>query len=154
VDGTYSATKYPDGRYATFEDGKAYEEFVASKIKYLFGITLHFYKGKTEQLKGENAEGVEIKFDARMKDTDNIYIETAEKSKGNNLNYYPSGIFREDNSCWFWIGDYKQAFVFEKKTLQKAILDSDLKKVETLTSQGILINIEQAKIICKRHFIF
>ena len=144
---------YPDARIGTFENGHRYEEFVMTKIKYLFGKDLHFFEGKTEQLKGENREGVEIKFDSKMKDTGNVYIETAEKSSKNKDNYFPSGIYRQDNSKWYWIGDYAKAFVFEKVVLQK-VDNNEFRHVEISTSKGFLIPIKKAELLCKRYLIF
>jgi len=145
---------YPDSRLGTYEDGSAYEEFVYNKIEYLLGIKIKPFIGKNQQLLGENNKGIEIKFDGRMKETNNIYIETAEKSRANKTEYFPSGIFRDDNSKWYWIGDYAEAFVFEKFKLQKYIEHKNFKSVTTSTSKGVLMPKEIAMNICKRHFPF
>lgn len=86
--------KYPDGRNGCYEDGNRYEEFIAQKLKYLFGITLHSFEGKDAQLQGENDEGIEIKFDGLLKKTGNLYVEMAEKSNASRTEYYRKKIVR------------------------------------------------------------
>ena len=154
MDGLFLATRYPDARAFTIEDGRRYEEFVAAKTKFLFDFELHFFEGKTAQLQGENREGVEIKFDAQMKETGNIFLEVAEKSRAANAAYYPSGVFRKDNSTRYWIGDYKQAFVFVKSELQERLRKTVYKKITKPTAIGFLMPVEEAKALCKTHLVF
>lgn len=154
MNGTFGAIKYRDARPFAYKDGKRYEEFVCAKALILWGLTLHLHKGKDAQLRGETAEGLEIKFDGRLKDTGNLYIETAEKTKATNTNYYPSGIFRDDNTRAIWIGDYKEAFVISKKALQDVYAANAHKKVQITTSQGFLLTKDEAKEIAKYYFQF
>lgn len=154
MDGSPGAIKYPDAKTFAYEDGKRYEEFVSTKAKALWGLTLHFHEGKEAQLLGETMEGLEVKFDGRLKETGNLYIETAEKSRAAKTYYYPSGIFREDNTRAIWIGDYKEAFVISKKVLQDVYVANTNKKVQISTSQGFLLPKEQAKRIAKYYFQF
>ena len=154
MDGMSGAIKYPDAKPFAYEDGKRYEEFVCAKALSLWGLTLHLHKGKNDQLRGETTEGLEIKFDGRLKDTGNLYIETAEKSRARNKNYFPSGIFRQDNTRAIWIGDYKEAFVIYKSVLQQEYLTGKCKKVEISTSQGFLLPNGRAKRIAKYYFQF
>lgn len=148
------ATKYPDARPGTYEDGSRYEQFVAQKVKYLFGKTLLFFEGKEAQLQGENAEGLEIKFDGLLKKTGNVYIEVMEKSLASRANYYPSGAFRDDNTKTIWIGDYAEAFLFDKRVLRQAAETGKYEKKQIPTSQGFLLSRDQAEKLCKQHLFF
>ena len=148
-------TQYPDARPETVEDGKRYEEFVAAKVRYLWGKELHFFDTKESQIHGETQEGLEIKFDGRLKETGNLYIEMAEKSRADNKKFVPSGSFKKaDNTKVIWIGDYKEAFLFDKIKLQELSNAPQYRHVQIPTSQGFLIPREDAAILAKRHLRF
>ena len=124
------------------ERGLQFQDYVTDIIASELCINLASYSSKKYQLKGENKQGIEIKFDDRHKDTGNLYIEIAEKSNPANLQFVPSGIYRDDNSWLYVIGDYQQLFIFGKKTLvniHKNGSDKTFKAVGNETSKGFLI---------------
>lgn len=122
------------------EKGLQYQDFVTDVLISELGISLSTYNSKKYQYtKGENKQGFEIKFDDKYKTTGNIYIEIAEKSNANNKEYVKSGIYRNDNTWLYLIGDYKNIFVFSKKHLQLMHEMNKYRKVQTATSKGFLI---------------
>ncbi len=130
--------------------GVEYQDFVCQEL-HTIGIVLQNMSSKKYQVKQENLLGLEIKFDDRSKDTDRLYIETAEKAKERPGAYWPSGIYRDDH-CWlFGIGDYTRFFIFGKNQLQRidkanpAWLYRPAK--DKPTSQGFCIPIEKAEIL-------
>jgi hypothetical protein len=97
---------------------------------------------------GENLQGIEIKFDDKMNTTGNVYIETMEKSDPNNLKYIESGIFRNDQSWLYLIGNYSVIYIFSKKHLQLMHDSNKYRKVTTATSIGFLVPILDAEKYC------
>ena len=91
---------------------------------------------------GETWQGAEIKFDKNFHKTGNLFLEVAEKTHPDNPQYVPSGIFRQDNTWLYVIGDYRTVFIFDKKWLQRV---HQSRKVETFaigrgTSKGFLLD--------------
>jgi ribosomal protein L37AE/L43A len=126
-------------------EGLEYQDFIAEKF-YEIGIPIVSYGSKKYQYtKGENRNGIEIKYDMKFKDSGNLYIEIAEKQNENNENYVTSGIFRNDNSWLYVIGDYEEIFIFGKKHLQAIYKQNRYKEVETPTSKGFLLPVKDAK---------
>ena len=124
--------------------GLEYQDFVMEKL-YENGIPLISYSSKKYQvLKGENKAGIEIKNDQKFRTTGNFYIETDEKSNCNNKEYYPSGVFREDNTWLYILGDYEEIYVFSKKQLQLSYGNKSYKRVTTPTSKGFLLPLDKA----------
>lgn len=131
------------------EKGLKYQDFVTDLLIEDIGIALSTYNSKNYQYKkGENKQGFEIKFDDRLKETGNIYIEIAEKSNPNNFNYIQSGIYRNDNTWLYLIGDYSVVYIFAKNFLQKMCDSNKYKKVQTKTSKGFLIPKIEAEKYC------
>lgn len=149
------------------EEGMEYQDFVADHLLQ-YGIVLNAYASKKWQLKkGESASGIEIKHDMRFNGEDgkpptgNLYIEVAEKSNPANYDYYPSGIFRKDNTWLYLIGDYEEAFLFAKNQLITIYADKanyktrGIREVITATSIGFIYPVEQAlKGMCIKHFLW
>lgn len=127
------------------EKGLKFQDFVTDVLIDVLGIPLSSYASKTYQLRGENKQGVEIKFDDRFKETGNFYIETAEKSNANNLNYYPSGIYRDDNTWLYVIGDYSVLYIFGKSFLKSIHNTGKYRSIEISTSQGFLVPLKDAE---------
>ena len=123
------------------EAGLAFQDYVTEKL-YNLGIPLVTYSSRNYQLGGENKAGIEIKFDRKFRETGNFYIETAEKADPKNKNYVPSGIYRNDNTWLYIIGDYQNIYVFSKEQLKK--VKDKFKQVETPTSRGFLLPVEGA----------
>jgi len=130
---------------AKLEQGLFYQDFVMEQF-YKIGIPLISYSSKEYQnMIGENKAGIEIKNDTRFPETGNIYIEVAEKSKAENKTFIPSGIFRNDNTWLYVIGDMKRIFIFSKKQLQIFYETKKFKEVEISTSKGFLIPVLEAE---------
>jgi len=122
------------------EKGLQFQDFITDVLIKELGISLSTYNSKKFQyLKGENKQGFEIKFDDKFKITKNIYIEIAEKSNPKNYEYVKSGIYRNDNTWLYLIGDYECIYIFSKKHLQLMHNMNKYKLVQTLTSQGFLV---------------
>lgn len=126
------------------EDTLVYQDFVTD-VLYNRGFPICAYSSKRYNIdKGESRAGVEIKNDKRFNETGNLYFETHEKRDVNN-NWTLSGIKRDDNTTFYFIGDYKRAWLFSKKQLKvlcENYMKYGFKEVETPTSKGILIPIE------------
>ena len=147
-----------------YAKGTEYQDYVVSQMLQR-GFPICLYSSRKYQFeRGESANGIEIKYDGKMAETGNLYIETAEKSDASNLYYVKSGIMRMDNTWAYLIGDYHEAFLLSVKQLRKVSkLPSQKKKQygvqdrETLTSQGYTIpkdGVFMREWLCIRHFIF
>ncbi len=97
----------------------------------------------------------------RMKDTGNLYIEIAEKSRPDMPRYTPSGIYRKDNTFLYLVGDKEQAFLFAKEQLKilyenKTTWSSKgIRERETPTSRGFTFPIKSAlQGMCIKHYKF
>jgi len=126
------------------KEGVEYQDYLISKLLQ-FGIIIIPYSSKKYQInKGESLTMHEIKFDNKMNETGNIYIELYEKSDPGNSTWINSGVLRNDNTIFFIIGNYEKAFLFHKKILKILVKSNKYRKVETPTSQGVLIPIDKA----------
>jgi len=128
------------------EIGLKYQDFAIEQL-YNIGIVVNPYTSQENQrLIGEGKNGIEIKFDGRM-ETGNVYIETQEKSDVSRLSYYPSGIYRNDNTWLYVIGNYNLILIFGKKTLQILFESGRYPEIEisNMTSKGFLLPISFAK---------
>lgn len=118
------------------EESNQFEDFVTDLLLEQ-GIVITNYKSYEYQCKvGENRTGIEIKYDKKMADTGNIYLEVAERHDPEGQ-FVPSGILRNDNSLFYVIGDRHRTYMFIKKYL-KAIYKR-FKRVQTETSIGYLM---------------
>ena len=145
------------------EAGLEYQDFIADQLRKADPcIILGAYSSRKFQNEhGESASGIEIKHDMRLKDTGNLYIEVAEKSHPDVPDYSPSGIFRNDNTWLYLIGDYEQAFLFSKHQLRTIYADEKhwqqrgIQKKQTQTSIGFIYPVWSAlKGMCLKQFIF
>lgn len=105
---------------------------------------------------GENALGIEIKFDTLIKKYGNVYIEYMEKSKSNNYRFVNSGILKKDNCIYFLIGTQEKFYIFRKKRLvdiyeeEKENFQSsqkskrDIKFKQIATSKGFVFPLKNA----------
>jgi len=131
------------------EKGLQFQDFITDILIKELGISLSTYSSqKYQNLKGENKQGFEIKFDDKYKDTGNVYIEVAEKSNPLNENFISSGIYRNDNTWLYLIGNYKEIFIFSKKHLKLMYESKKYKEVIISTSKGMLIKKEDAEKYC------
>lgn len=110
--------EYTTYREGCTDDADEFQDFVVDTILAHLKIPICVYSSKKYQYnKGESANGVEIKFDRKLAETGNLYIETAEKAQPRSGDYAPSGIFRSDNT-WLWIqGNREVLFIVPKKIL-------------------------------------
>lgn len=154
MDGLFTGTKYSDNGIG-YRKGSEYEKFVVDNWSSVYpGRTLSLRQGQAGQLSGETKEGIEIKFDDMIFfycKSGRLYIETHEKAKAENKEYVRSGIYREDNTTIYLIGDYDIWFLFSKQKLRW------LEKLDppflflpksTPTSKGFCIPLKNAKILC------
>jgi len=133
------------------EKGLEYQDFVMERLIEELGISLTQYSSKKFQYNvGENKQGIELKFDDRYKKTGNLYIETAEKSNANNTRFISSGIYRNDNTWLYLIGNYEIIFIFSKKYLVYIHEKKIFREIEIPTSQGFLLDSVGADKYCLR----
>lgn len=136
------------------EKGLLFQDFIMNLFMKELGIPISNFSSKKYQYKvGENIQGIEIKFDDRYKDTNNIYIETKEKSNPNNLKFVISGIYRDDNSWLYVIGNYNEVFVFGKSHLVLMHKSHKYREIKTSTSVGFLLPKKEAEKYCLKKII-
>lgn len=141
--------KYENYYKECLEKGLEYQDFITTLLLKEVGITLSTLGSKKYQYNiGENLQGIEIKFDDMYRKTRNLYIEVKEKSNPNNKNYVDSGIFRNDNTWLYIIGDYNEVFVFGKKILKLIYQKGLFRQINKPTSIGILIDKKNAEKYC------
>lgn len=123
-----------------------YQDFVTD-VLYKNGFPICAYSSKKYNLKkGESTAHTEIKFDSKCTDTGNLYIETHER-KNKGYAWVKSGINRNDNSIFYFTGNYKKAWWFVKEQLKYLCEKKNkngefiFKRVQTPTSKGILLPI-------------
>lgn len=129
------ATNYYADR---LEDGQLYQDYVAWRLCQE-GIPLVNYQTRLAQLQmGENALGLEIKFDDKLEHTGNLWIEVAEKTDPARLSWTPSGIYRDDS--WLYaIGNYRELFIFSIKLIRAGAKQREIIENNRQTSQGFLL---------------
>lgn len=126
------------------EQGLYYQDFVVEKL-YDAGLPLISYSSKKyQQIIGENKAGFEIKNDTLFRKTGNFYIEIAEKSNPANPHFVKSGIFRNDNTWLYIIGDMQEIFIFSKRQLQLLHNADKYKETTIPTSIGYLLPMADA----------
>jgi len=148
---------YNNYRENKSKEAKEYQDFICEWMAKNYGIVMTIFSSKKYQYNiGESLQGVEIKYDMRYEETGNIYIETGEKAKPRNGEYYPSGIFRNDNTWIYFIGNYNELFAFSKKQLvkiyEREIYSRSIENNNTLTSCGYLLSKEKAEKYCIMKF--
>ena len=123
------------------EEAYRYQDF-ATDMLYEFGIPICCYSSKKWNIeKGESRAGVEIKNDKLFSKTGNLYFETHEK-KADAAEWVESGLLRDDNTIFYFIGDYLKAWLFSKKQLLSLIQKPEFERKETKTSKGVVIPIK------------
>jgi len=110
---TESEAAYANGYYADrLEQGLVFQDVVTREL-YQRGIVVVAYSSRRFQREcGENMLGAEIKNDLRFRETNNLYIEVAEKASPDKPDYTASGICRKDNSWLYVIGDEHIFWIF------------------------------------------
>ena len=109
---------YPDSIHPDpLQVGAEYVDFVTVALQ-KFGLYLQPFTSKKYQYnKGESFQGWEVKLDNRFTDTGRLSIEVAEKTKADNSDWIPSGIYRHDNTWLYIQGNYEYFYIFSKKLL-------------------------------------
>jgi len=103
------------------------------------GINITLTKTYEDQINiGESLEGYEIKFDDKYKETGNLWIEIKERTDVNK-EYVNSGIYRDDNSKYYVIGNYDVIFVFLKDKLKQIEKQKNKLENDRKTSIGYLL---------------
>lgn len=137
------------------EEGKWFQDFAQEQL-YKYGISIVSYSSKEYQHKyGENRAGIEMKYDQKYKNSKCLYIEIAEKSHPDNINFVRSGIYANSNTWLYLIGDEDEFFIFAKNFLIQWHEENkfrivygypeDNHKKERPTSKGFLIPVIQAR---------
>ena len=141
--------KYNKGYYnEKLKIGLEFQDRVTMEL-YKRGIVLVGYSSNKYQNEyGENILGAEIKRDGMFRETGNLYIEIAEKSHPDKENFTPSGIYRDDNSWLFIIGDENTFYIFVNKYLRW--LEKKYQKKIKTTSKGFLMPLKDADKYCIR----
>jgi hypothetical protein len=133
---------YPQYYATKLEGSRLYVDFVVDCAWTHLSHAICQYGSKLyQQTVGESRNGCEIKFDEQYAKTGNLWIEIAEKARPREGPYVPSGIFRQDNTWLYVIGDYNTIFFFAK-TLLRALYHSGRWPViqnRTSTSEGFLL---------------
>lgn len=126
--------------------GVEYEDFVFDILREE-GLTVTRYASQKWQYGvGECSGGIEVKFDDKIDEYERLYIEVSEKAYPNSQrSYAPSGIYRNDNSWLYVVGDYKNVYIFAKSILKLLYLTGRYLGKETPTSQGFVLPVEKAE---------
>lgn len=140
------ATNYEEYRRTKMESAALYQDFVVDVCWNVLGLAIVMYTSRAYQLTvGESRTGAEIKHDEMHARTGNLWIECAEKARPRAGDYVPSGIFRDDNSWLYIIGDYDTIFIFSKKFLQALSKTKSIIENSTKTSKGFLLRMADAE---------
>lgn len=143
-------------RAAKLKEGAAFQDFIMERSARI-GMILNAYCSKEGQRLGENLMGMEIKRDGRYRETQNLYIEVAEKARPRSGDYAPSGIMRSDNSWLYGIGDELQFWIFAISLLRHFYSrrsEMKFRDAEIETSRGFLIPTNKATQFCARRIDF
>lgn len=135
-------TSYASYYKAKLEGALVFQDFVVDAAWSLLGLAIVQYGSKAyQQTVGESRTGVEIKHDDMFARTGNLWIEAGEKAKPRGGDYYPSGIYRDDNTWLYCIGNYDTIFFFQKSLLRGLYESGRYEKREnnTGTSVGFLL---------------
>ncbi len=133
--------------------GLLYEDFCANVVWDLIKLPLTPMRTQFYQLRrGENAQGVEIKYQGKMEKYKSLYIETHEKRRPENKCFVESGVYRSDNTRLWLTGDFDILYLLPLKTLQMLSQDQRFRRVEHETSKAFILPIEVADKHCLKKF--
>lgn len=137
-----SVANYEDYRQSQIESARVFQDFVVDACWNILKIAVCQYSSRVYQFQvGESLSGIEIKYDKKMAESGNVYIETSEKARPRNGEFAKSGIYRSDNTWLYIIGDYDTLFVFSKQLLRGLHRSNRYREVEISlgTSTGFLL---------------
>ena len=129
------------------EEGLEFQDLVNEYMIKTHNLPIIYYTSYKRQWNGESFNGIEIKYDKRSVTSNNLFILSKVKNKLGK--WQPSGIYKNDNTTWFIIGNLKEAWMISKHMLLQLV--PYLTEVETNTgeSMGYLLPKEKAnKIRC------
>jgi hypothetical protein len=136
------------------DQGQGYQDYVAWRLCHE-GIPLVNFQTRGAQLvHGENALGVEIKFDDWLERSGNLWIEIQEKTDANQRLWVASGIFRSDNAWLYAIGNYSELFLFSLKRLREVRGGRLIIENNMHTSRGFLLSRAEAAREAERLFFW
>ena len=148
------------GHMDSFEVGSSFEDFVCIELSKQGIILQNIHSRKFQYETGENLQGYEIKYDSRCTGcstdkppTNRLSIEVAEKTDENNINYIPSGIYRDDNSWLYIQGNYHQFWIFQKKLLVMLHNSNRYKKKTLPTIKTFYLPVKDADKYCAKKII-
>ena len=124
------------------ETGLEFQDHVIDSLLKEVGLVISPYSSRRYQRKkGESAQGIEIKFDMEHEKTGNLFIETEEKTSPDKTYWTPSGIYRDDNSWLYVIGNYSVLYIFDKKWLRRLCESGKYPvfEIKRGTSRGFLL---------------
>lgn len=133
---------YEKYRKSKMESGLFFQDFVVDTLFNLMSFPIVQYTSREYQITvGESRQGVEIKHDENYVKTGNLYIEVGEKARPRAGDYFPSGIYRDDNSWLYVIGDFNTIFVYGVRLLRMLAGKPGYSIIEigTKTSKGFLL---------------
>lgn len=152
----FGYTKY---REQAFEDSEEYRDYITDRL-HDAGIVVQQIVSKRGQFRvGENKLGLEIKLDRKFWRTGNLCIEVAEKAVPRPGDYVPSGIFRDDNSWLFGIGNKDWFYIFSQKYVRACyqhgtVAGKPIRHYTRDTSKGFLLDHETADKVAELIFKF
>lgn len=136
---------YPDGKPGCFERGMEFQDFVCTILAREHIILQNLASKKYQIETGENLQGFEIKLDRRCTDTGRLSIEIAEKTRAEQVDWFPSGIYRDDNSWLYIQGNGQILFIFAKNWLRRWHKHYGGECTPTPTIKAFYIQFEVAK---------
>lgn len=126
------------------QEGLEYQDFVAVEFSKI-GIAITSFSSKKYQYKkGENLQGYEIKNDQKFRQTGNLWIEVEERLDPNGV-YCPSGIFRSDNTIFYFMGDYQGGYLMQKNVLKAIAEKREIVENKRKSSKGFLLQCREAE---------
>ncbi len=142
-------------------DGKGFEIFVQKRLR-PFGLDVGVYTSVEGQHQfGESRMGLEIKYDRKMRETGNVFIEVSEKRHADEGTFRPAGICANDNHWLYGIGDEQEFVVFGRRTLQRIwfgvqrglLATTGITQKQIATSVGFVIPLALARSWAERVFV-
>lgn len=134
-------------KYDLLEEGWEYQDFIMKELMKV-GICLFPFQSKKYQIEcGESLSGIEVKYDKKMSETGNIFIETASATPYYTNQLCPSGIF--GTNCFLYIiGDKTCAYMFSTAQLKFMAQNTSrygFKVFKSPEREGFLISTEYLK---------
>lgn len=121
-----------------------FEDFVFDTLMHERRLIVGGYKSRHYQtLHGESLTGVEVKFDRKFRQTENLYIETAERHVAS-AKMKPAGIYHDAQPWLIVIGDYSTFWALASQTLRIIHESAVCRETETETSRGFLLPVCKA----------